>query len=225
MEKYDIAIIGGGHAGIEAASVCARLGKKTLLVTLNKKKIGLMSCNPAIGGLAKGQLVKEIDALGGIMGLITDQTGIHFKMLNTSKGPAVQSPRAQADRKRYAAVAEKLMETTENLTIVEDMGVGVNVKGNNVKSVLLNIHGEISVNAVIVTAGTFLNGIIYIGDKKMAAGRAGDLPARGMTESLEKLGIKAGRLKTGTPPRIHRDSIDYSKMEIQHPDEEPHPFS
>ncbi len=225
MDKYDITVIGGGHAGIEAASVCARMGKKTLLVTLDRNKIGLMSCNPAIGGLAKGQLVKEIDALGGIMGLITDETGIHFKMLNTSKGPAVQSPRAQADRKQYAAVAGRFMETTENLTVVEDMGIGVGIKNDKVNKVFLKKHGEISVDAVIVTAGTFLNGVIYIGDKKMAAGRAGDLPAVGMTESLEKLGIKSGRLKTGTPPRIHRDSIDYSKMETQQPDENPQPFS
>ncbi len=225
MEKFDIAVIGGGHAGIEAASVCARMGKKTLLVTLDQNKIGLMSCNPAIGGLAKGQLVKEIDALGGIMGMITDETGIHFKMLNTSKGPAVQSPRAQADRKRYAAAAERYMQTTENLTVVEDMGIGVEVKSGRVDKIILKKQGKIKVRAVIVTAGTFLNGIIYIGDKKMAAGRAGDLPAEGMTESLESLGIKSGRLKTGTPPRIHRDSIDYSKMEVQQPDENPQPFS
>ncbi len=225
MKKFDISVIGGGHAGVEAAFICAKMGKKTLLVTLDRKKIALMSCNPAIGGLAKGQLVKEIDALGGIMGKITDETGIHFKMLNTSKGPAVQSPRAQADRKRYAAVASRYMENTENLTVVEDMGIGVGVTGEMISSIYLKKTGEIKVESVIVTAGTFLNGIIYIGDKKLSAGRAGDLPAIGMTESLERLGIKSGRLKTGTPPRVHRDSIDYSKMEIQTPDKDPQPFS
>ncbi len=225
MEKYDIAVIGGGHAGIEAASVCARMGKKTILVTLDRHKIGLMSCNPAIGGLAKGQLVKEIDALGGIMGLITDETAIHFKMLNTSKGPAVQSPRAQADRKRYAFTASRYMEETENIMVIEDMAVGISVKNGKIISVSLKKQGQISVRAAIVTAGTFLNGVIYIGDKKMPAGRAGDLPASGLTESLESLGIKSGRLKTGTPPRVHRDTINYSKMETQHPDDNPQPFS
>jgi len=222
---YDIAVVGAGHAGIEAAVAAASLGMKTALVTLDKNKIGLMSCNPAIGGLAKGQLAREVDALGGVMGKITDASGIHFKMLNRSKGPAVQSPRAQVDRKYYAAVARNLVEQTANLTIIEDMGIGVDVKNNRVEGLRLKKTGRLSVRAVVLTAGTFLNGLIFVGLKKLPAGRAGDLPAVGMTESLIAHGFKSGRLKTGTPPRIHRDSIDYSKVEPQKPDKVPQPFS
>ncbi len=223
--KYDIIVVGAGHAGLEAAIVSARLGMKTALVTLDRKKIALMSCNPAIGGLAKGQLVKEIDALGGVMGRITDEAGIHFKMLNISKGPAVQSPRAQADRKYYAVVAGRYAENTKNLTVIEEMAVGVIVDHNKISGVRLKNGAALSCDAAIITAGTFLNGIIYIGMKKLGAGRAGDLPAQGMTESLEQLGFRSARLKTGTPPRVHKDSIDYSKTEIQRPDEKPVPFS
>lgn len=222
---YDVVVIGGGHAGVEAAIVAARIGMQTALVTLEKHKIGLMSCNPAIGGLAKGQLVREIDALGGVMGRITDEAGIHFKMLNVSKGPAVQSPRAQADRLYYAQVAQKFVALTKNLTVIEDMAVGIEEKGGRVAAVKLRQGGRIQTRAAIVTAGTFLNGIIYIGLKKMAAGRAGELPGRGLTEALTALGFEAGRLKTGTPPRVHRDSIDYSKVEVQEPDAQPQPFS
>ncbi|MGD9487485.1 MAG: tRNA uridine-5-carboxymethylaminomethyl(34) synthesis enzyme MnmG [Calditrichaceae bacterium] len=225
MKQFDVAVIGGGHAGIEAAIVSARLGLKTALITLDKNKIGLMSCNPAIGGLAKGQLVREIDALGGVMGKITDESGIHFKMLNTSKGPAVQSPRAQADRIYYAKVAQKYIENTENLTVIQDMATGINVRGDKVDSVTLKKNGILPVHAAVLTAGTFLNGIIHIGLNQLAAGRSGELPAVGITESLKLLGFESGRLKTGTPPRIHRDSIDYSKIEVQLPDEFPQPFS
>lgn len=224
-EKFEIVVIGAGHAGIEAAIAAAKSGKRTALITLDKNKVGLMSCNPAIGGLAKGQLVKEVDALGGAMGIITDQTGIHFKMLNASKGPAVQSPRAQTDRKYYAVVAGKLVEGTENLVLIEDMATGISVNNNKIKGVKTLKNGEIPCRSAIVTAGTFLNGIIYTGLKKLAAGRAGDLPAHGMTESLVALGFESARLKTGTPPRIHKDSIDFSKTEIQYPDEIPVPFS
>ena len=225
MKKFDVVVVGGGHAGIEAAYVPAKMGLKTALVTLDKRKIGLMSCNPAIGGLAKGQLVREIDALGGLMAKITDVAGIHFKMLNTSKGPAVQSPRAQADRLGYAKVARRFIEQTENLTIIEDMAVGVKIQHGQITHVILRDSGAIQTRAAIITAGTFLNGVIYIGLNKLAAGRAGELPAEGLTESLVSYGFESGRLKTGTPPRVHRDSINYEKLIAQHPDEVPTPFS
>ncbi len=225
MNKFDIVVVGGGHAGIEAAVVAARLGFKTALVTLEVDKIGLMSCNPAIGGLAKGQLVREIDALGGVMGKIADRAGIHFKMLNTSKGPAVQSPRAQADRLLYARVAQEVVINTPNLTIIEGMAVGVGVKNNQIESVKLKDGTVLKTSAAILTAGTFLNGVIYVGLSKLKAGRAGELPVEGMTENLVALGFEAGRLKTGTPPRVHRDSINYDVLEIQAPDKEPVPFS
>jgi len=222
---FDVIIVGGGHAGTEAAIVSARMGMNTALITLNKKKISLMSCNPAIGGLAKGQLVREIDALGGVMGKITDEAGIHFKMLNISKGPAVQSPRAQTDRLLYAAVAQRHVFGTPNLTVIEDEVVGVKIVKNKVKGVFLKKNAYISARAVVLTTGTFLNGVIFIGTKKMSAGRAGDLAAEGLTESLVSYGFRSGRLKTGTPPRVHRDSIDYSRTEVQKPDTHPQPFS
>ncbi len=225
MKKFDVIVIGGGHAGIEAAYAPAKLGLKTALVTLDRHKIGLMSCNPAIGGLAKGQLVREIDALGGLMAKITDRSGIHFKMLNTSKGPAVQSPRAQTDRLGYAKVAGQLIEQTENLTVIEDMAVEVKIQNGRVTHVVLQKGGMIETRAVVVTAGTFLNGIIYIGLHKLSAGRAGELPAVGLTESLVSYGFEAGRLKTGTPPRVHRDTINYEKLIVQEPDKDPVPFS
>jgi len=223
--KYQIAVIGGGHAGIEAAIIAAKMGMRTLLVTLEKSKIGTMSCNPAIGGLAKGQLAREVDALGGIMGRIIDEAGIHFKMLNTSKGPAVQSPRAQADRALYIQSALKHIENTPNLTILEDMGVGLRISNGSVNALLTEKTGEIPVDAVILTAGTFLNGKIFTGLSVLSAGRAGEMPAKGMTEALVALGFRVDRLKTGTPPRIHRDSIDYKKMIFQKPDKNPQPFS
>ncbi|RMH66630.1 MAG: tRNA uridine-5-carboxymethylaminomethyl(34) synthesis enzyme MnmG [Calditrichaeota bacterium] len=225
MNSFDVIVIGGGHAGIEAAWVCARRGLQTALISLDIKKIGLMSCNPAIGGLAKGQLVREIDALGGLMGRIIDESGIHFKMLNTSKGPAVQSPRAQADRGYYAVVAQKFLNNSANLHLLEGMVSGLGVRNGKVTSVLLNDGSEIKARAVILTAGTFLNGIIHVGLNHLPAGRAGDLPARGLSETLMNYGFRTGRLKTGTPPRIHRDSIDYSKTEEQKPDNPPRPFS
>ncbi len=223
--RFDIIVIGAGHAGLEAAVASARMGKKTALVTLNKNKIALMSCNPAIGGLAKGQLVKEIDALGGVMGKIIDESGIHFKMLNSSKGPAVQSPRAQADRKYYAFTAIRFAQETTNLTVVEDMAVGVKTKNGKITAVTLLKNGDLSCQAAVVTAGTFLNGVIFTGLHRVPAGLAGDLPVKGLTESLEKAGFFSARLKTGTPPRVHRDTIDFSKTEIQEPDMVPVPFS
>ena len=222
---FDVIVIGAGHAGIEAANAAAGMGKNTALVTLNKNKIALMSCNPAIGGLAKGQLVKEIDALGGLMGKIIDESGIHFKMLKSSKGPAVQSPRAQADRKYYAVTAGRFAQETKNLTVIEDMAVGIKTKNGKVAAVTLLKNGDFSCQAAIVTAGTVLNGVIFTGLHKIPAGRAGDLPVKGMTEALEKEGFRSARLKTGTPPRVHRDTIDFSKTEIQEPDATPVPFS
>jgi tRNA uridine 5-carboxymethylaminomethyl modification enzyme len=223
--KFDIAVVGGGHAGIEAAVISSKMGLKTALITLDKKKIGLMSCNPAIGGLAKGQLAREVDALGGAMAKIIDQAGIHFKMLNTSKGPAVQSPRAQADRPYYARVAQQEIAREKNIYVIDDMAIDVLVKKDRVYGLSLLKGTVLYADAVILTAGTFLNGIIHVGTSKLNAGRAGDLPAKGITESLQKYGFRSGRLKTGTPPRIHKDSIDYSRVEIQAPDEQPQPFS
>jgi tRNA uridine 5-carboxymethylaminomethyl modification enzyme len=222
---FDIAIVGGGHAGIEAAVISAKRGFKTALISLDKNKIGLMSCNPAIGGLAKGQLVREIDALGGVMGKIIDEAGIHFKMLNTSKGPAVQSPRAQADRSFYAQVAQKHIAAHNNIKVIEDMVVEILVEKNSAVGVVLLNNKELFADRVILTAGTFLNGVIHVGTHNLKAGRAGDLPSAGITESLQKYGFKSGRLKTGTPPRIHKDSLDYSKLEVQKPDDVPQPFS
>ncbi len=224
-DRFDIVVVGGGHAGIEAAVAAAKMGFKTALITLEKKKIGLMSCNPAIGGLAKGQLVREIDALGGVMGRIADRAGIHFKMLNTSKGLAVQSPRAQADRMYYARVAQQVVAETQNLFVLEAMAVGITEKGGQVTGVVLSDGEQIKASAVILTTGTFLNGVIYIGLNKLPAWRAGELPVEGMTESLTALGFTSGRLKTGTPPRIHKDSINYDVLEVQTPDSEPTPFS
>ena len=225
INKFDVIVVGGGHAGIEAAVVAARMGKQTALVTMEINKIGLMSCNPAIGGLAKGQLVREIDALGGVMGKISDIAGIHFKMLNTSKGPAVQSPRAQADRIYYAKVAQSLVLNTNNLTVIEDAAVSVHIQNNKIDKLILKSGAELSTKAIILTNGTFLNGLIHVGEKHIPAGRAGEMPSNGLTESLIDLGFTAGRLKTGTPPRIHKDSIDYSRVEVQTPDEIPIPFS
>ncbi len=223
--QFDIIVVGGGHAGIEASAVSAKLGLKTALITMDKNKIGMTSCNPAIGGLAKGQLVREIDALGGLMGKISDETGIHFKMLNRSKGPAVQSPRAQVDRLLYSLAAQRYLKNTMNLYIIEGIASKVEIIDNKLCGIILENEIKLKLNALVLTAGTFLNGIIFTGLKKLSAGRAGDLSAVGLTESLVSHGFKAGRLKTGTPPRIHRDSIDYMKIDAQKPDEFPQPFS
>ncbi len=225
MNKYDVIIIGGGHAGIEAANITSRMGLSAALITLDKKKTGLMSCNPAIGGLAKGQLVREIDALGGVMGKIIDRAGIHFKMLNTSKGPAVQSPRAQADRSLYARVAQDTLAGREGLDVIEGMVSDLLIVSGRAEGVVLSGGTKIFSRAVILTAGTFLNGIIHVGLNQLSAGRAGDLPARGLSDTLTRNGFRCGRLKTGTPPRIDRDSIDYAVMEEQIPDRVPQPFS
>ena len=223
--SYDVVVAGGGHAGIEAALATARMGLKTALVTLKSGTIGKMSCNPAIGGLAKGHLVREIDALGGEMAKIIDATGIHFKMLNRSKGPAVWSPRAQADRIAYMNDARRRVLNQENLQVIESSVASVQVEGNRVKAALLQDGSAIPCRALILTCGTFLNGRIHIGLKNFESGRAGEAAVKGLTETLKELGFKTGRLKTGTPPRIHRDSIDFSRVEEQAPDDPPTPFS
>ncbi len=224
-KRYDIIVAGGGHAGIEAALAAARLGLKTALVTLKINTIGKMSCNPAIGGLAKGHLVREIDALGGEMAKIIDRTGIHFKILNRSKGPAVWSPRAQADRLAYMRDAQRVVLSQKNLEVIEAAVTGLKVKNNRVVGAVINNDQTLPCRALILTCGTFLNGQIYIGLNVIESGRAGELPVKGLTEALVALGFESGRLKTGTPPRIHRDSIDYSKLQEQKPDNPPVPFS
>jgi len=225
MKDFDIIVVGGGHAGIEAASASSRMGLSVALVTMDLEKIGLMSCNPAIGGLAKGQLVREIDALGGEMGKIIDASGIHFKMLNKSKGPAVWSPRAQADRKYYAEVALKRLRNIRKLEIIIGAVNNVIIKNNKILGVCLENDRFIFSKAVILTTGTFLNGIIHIGLKNFGSGRAGEKPALGITEALVNVGFVSGRLKTGTPPRILKKSIDFSVFEEQKPDNPPSPFS
>ena len=225
MDRYDVVVAGGGHAGIEAALATARLGLRTALVTLKKETIGKMSCNPAIGGLAKGHLVREIDALGGEMAKIIDATGIHFKMLNRSKGPAVWSPRAQADRLAYMREAQRRVFAQPNLEVLEGSVSGLDVEHNRVAAALLEDGSRIPCRALILTCGTFLNGRIHIGLKNFQSGRAGEQAVTGLTERLVALGFQTGRLKTGTPPRVHIDSIDFSKVDEQVPDNPPTPFS
>jgi len=222
---YDVIVVGGGHAGTEAALAASRMGAKTMLLTMNIFTIGQMSCNPAIGGLAKGQLVKEIDALGGEMALVTDHAGIQFRMLNRSKGPAVWSPRAQCDRTVYAERVRQACEKQENLDLRQGMGVSLKVENGEVCGVYTETRSLIQTRSVILTAGTFLNGIIHIGEIQYPAGRAGEFSAQGMTECLIELGFESGRLKTGTPPRLDGTTIDFSKAEIQPGDEPPVPFS
>ena len=224
-DVYDVIVVGGGHAGTEAALAAARMGAKTMLMTMNIFTIGQMSCNPAIGGLAKGQLVRELDALGGEMGMAIDDTGIQFRMLNKSKGPAVWSPRAQADRAQYAQRIHRACEQQERLELRQDMGVSLKVENGGVAGVYGQFGTLYRARTVILTAGTFLNGIIHIGLKQIAAGRAGEFAATGLSECLHELGFEVGRLKTGTPPRLDGKSIDWDKTEIQNGDTEPQPFS
>jgi len=225
MEKFDVIVAGGGHAGIEASLATARMGLRTALVTLKSDTIGKMSCNPAIGGLAKGHLVREIDALGGEMAKIIDVTGIHFKMLNRSKGPAVWSPRAQADRNAYMKNAQRRVFAQENLEVINGSAVGFQIVNNKIHASLLEDGSIIPCNALILTCGTFLNGRIHIGLRNLESGRAGENAVRGLTENLKDVGFVTGRLKTGTPPRVHRDSIDFDKVIEQTPDDPIVPFS
>lgn len=223
--KYDIIVVGGGHAGCEAALAAARMGMSTVLFTMDISTIGKMSCNPAIGGLAKGHLVREIDALGGEMARAIDDTGIQFKMLNRSKGPAVWSPRAQADRIQYSMRMVEVVQNQRNLDVKQSMVVGINTVKERVTGVRLFTGSEVTGDAVILTAGTFLNGLIHIGLFSYEAGRDGEFAAKGLSEDLLSKGFKTGRLKTGTPPRVDGNSLDLEKMDIQNGDDIPQPFS
>ena len=224
-EIYDVIVVGGGHAGCEAAAAAANLGSKTMLVTMNMQTIGQMSCNPAMGGIAKGQIVREIDALGGYSGIIADKSAIQFKMLNLSKGPAMWSPRTQNDRMLFAEEWRLALENTPNLDFFQDMVKNIIIENGKVAGVITNIGVEIRGKAVVLTNGTFLNGLIHIGEKQFGGGRMGEPKAFGITEQLVSLGFEAGRMKTGTPIRIDGRSLDYSKMEEQKGDENPQKFS
>jgi len=222
---YDVIVVGGGHAGSEAAAAAANMGSSTLLVTMNLQNIAQMSCNPAMGGIAKGQIVREIDALGGYSGIVSDTSAIQFKMLNKSKGPAMWSPRVQSDRMRFAEDWRLMLEQTQNLDFYQEMVTGVLIKGGRCVGVKTSLGLEISARAVVLTNGTFLNGLIHIGDKNFGGGRAGEKAATGITEQLIGLGFDSGRMKTGTPPRVDGRSLDFSKMIEQPGDHNPKKFS
>ena len=222
---YDVIVVGGGHAGSEAAAASANMGAKTLLITMNLQNIAQMSCNPAMGGIAKGQIVREIDALGGYSGIVTDKTAIQFKMLNKSKGPAMWSPRAQSDRMQFAECWRMMLEQTQNLDFFQDSVNGLLFEEDKIVGVKTALGIEIKAKAVVITAGTFLNGLIHIGEKTFGGGRAGESSSTGITEHLVKKGFESGRMKTGTPPRVDGRSLDYSKMEEQPGDEFPVKFS
>lgn len=224
-KEYDVIVVGGGHAGAEATAAAANMGSRTLLVTMNLQTIGQMSCNPAMGGIAKGQIVREIDALGGYSGIITDKSAIQFKMLNKSKGPAMWSPRAQNDRMRFAEEWRMALENTPNADFYQDMVTGLLVEKDKVVGVRTSLGIEIRSKAVVLTNGTFLNGLIHIGEKQFGGGRAGEKAATGITEQLVNFGFDSGRMKTGTPPRVDGRSLDYDKMIPQPGDAKPEKFS
>lgn len=224
-EIYDVIVVGAGHAGCEAAAAAANLGSKTLLVTMNMQTIGQMSCNPAMGGIAKGQIVREIDAMGGYSGIIADKSAIQFKMLNLSKGPAMWSPRTQNDRMLFAEEWRFALENTPNLDFFQDMVKSLIIENNKAVGVITSLGIEIRSKSVVLTNGTFLNGLIHVGDKQLGGGRMGEPRAFGITEQLVSLGFEAGRMKTGTPPRVDGRSLDYSKMEEQRGDQNPQKFS
>jgi tRNA uridine 5-carboxymethylaminomethyl modification enzyme len=224
-DSFDVIVIGGGHAGCEAASAAARLGGRTALLTHRFATIGAMSCNPAIGGLGKGHLVREVDALDGLMGRVADAGGIQFRMLNRRKGPAVRGPRAQADRKLYAAAMQAAIRETANLNVIEGEADGLIVRDGRVTGIRLANGRELSAGAVVITTGTFLRGLIHLGKKNWPAGRVGEAPALGLSKSFEAAGFTLGRLKTGTPPRLDGTTIDWSAVEMQPGDEPPEPFS
>ncbi len=225
MKSFDIIVIGGGHAGIEAASAGARMGCSVALLTMEKNAIGRLSCNPAVGGTAKGHLVREIDALGGVMGQIADKTGIQFRMLNKSKGPAVWSPRCQSDRQLYSEEAVRVIEATSGIEVIESSASQFIVEGDKVTGIKTFSGEEIASKAVILSAGTFLNALMHTGLSSTSGGRFGEEPSRGITESLLQLGFQSGRLKTGTPPRLLSSSINWDLLEAQPGDEHPQPFS
>lgn len=223
--EYDVIVVGAGHAGSEAASAAANLGSKTLLITMNLQNIAQMSCNPAMGGIAKGQIIREIDALGGYSGIVSDETAIQFKMLNKSKGPAMWSPRVQSDRMRFSETWRDMMEKTQNLDFYQEMVSGLLIENGKVVGVKTSLGIEIRSKSVVLTNGTFLNGIIHIGDKQFGGGRAGERASTGITEDLLNYGFESGRMKTGTPPRVDGRSLDFSKMTEQPGDEQPEKFS
>jgi tRNA uridine 5-carboxymethylaminomethyl modification enzyme len=225
QSQYDIIVVGAGHAGCEAAAAAANMGSKVLLITMNMQTIAQMSCNPAMGGIAKGQIVREIDALGGYSGIVTDRSTIQFRMLNRSKGPAMWSPRSQNDRMQFAQEWRNMLEQTPNIDFWQDMVKEILVKDGRATGVRTGMGIEFTAKAVVLTNGTFLNGIIHIGEKQFGGGRTGEKSSTGITEQLISLGFQSGRMKTGTPPRLDGRSFDYSKMEVQHGDEKPGKFS
>ena len=221
--EYDVIVAGAGHAGCEAAAAAANLGSKVLLVTMNLQTLGQMSCNPAMGGIAKGQIVREIDAMGGYSGIVSDKSMIQFRMLNRSKGPAMWSPRTQNDRMLFAATWREMLERTPNVDFYQDMVKSILIKNNRACGVVTGLGHEVKAKSVVVTSGTFLNGIIHIGEKQFGGGRVAEKAATGITEQLVELGFESDRLKTGTPPRVDGRSLDYSKMEEQKGDDEKGP--
>src|SRR5437868_13948406 len=224
-KRFDVIVVGGGHAGCEAGAAASRMGAKTALVTHRFSTIGAMSCNPAIGGLGKGHLVREVDALDGLMGRVADVGGIQFRMLNRRKGPAVRGPRAQADRKLYATAMQTAIRETTNLGVVEGEADELIVSNGRVTGIRLGDGRELNAGAVVITTGTFLRGLIHLGEKNWPAGRVGEAPAMGLSASFERVGFTLGRLKTGTPPRLDGATIDWSAIEMQPGDEPPEPFS
>lgn len=225
FKEYDVIVVGAGHAGCEAAAAAANMGSATLLITMNMQNIAQMSCNPAMGGIAKGQIVREIDALGGYSGIVTDKTAVQFRMLNKSKGPAMWSPRAQSDRWKFSEEWRLMLEATPNLDFWQDTVKELIIENGAVKGVVTSMDIAIKSKSVVLTNGTFLNGIIHLGEKQFGGGRAGEKASKGITEQLVSLGFESGRMKTGTPPRVDGRSLDYSKMEIQDGDENPAKFS